>query len=886
MKKLFKKSKKKKVVRGPDSDVTREAWGVAIMCLGLLLFVAVLTYDQRDPTFFSRMDNPDNQYENIHNALQIVGSTIAYYVFRLTFGYPAVIFPAIIIAVGMYYMLGWSFRKLVPICILALSWAFFLSILLAMRESLLTGGYSITYYPSGLLGGLVTDVITRYSGRVGLGMITGLMCLVLLMISFRFKISIMPRYILRHVQKSLYVITRWFENLFSSSGATYQRLIAWGKGIQWLPENRKGQQGSANPITTRIHEDDSREVYADDPVATPPVNEEDVVYDLDDLAETPDDRSDVFDMGSEVTAEDIGAPTYEPVEEPEDSHFIGIEDDPEPPVEAAPPTNDSPPESGTEIVRPHALAPAASNDHPPENNNTPVISEIESHPEVNYVSAEEYERLIADALAGYENPPAELLHEDASEAKVSREELMQNADLLENTLAQFGVKAFVKKVIEGPVITMYAVRPAEGVKINQVVSLADDLALAMRAKGIRMIAPIPGEAAIGIEIPNRRPSTVYFKTVVQSEKFQQHTGQLVLGMGKTISGEVFCADLTRMPHLLIAGATGAGKSVGINTILASIIYRVPPSDVKFVLIDPKKLELSLYAKLKDHYLAICPDIDEIVITHPQNAILVLRSVVNEMEERYDTLAKVGVRDIISYNQKIEKYNQTGQNNEDFRKLPYIVVVIDELADLILTASREVEEPITRLAQMARAVGIHLIVATQRPSVDILTGLIKANFPTRIAYQVATRPDSKVILDMFGAEKLIGNGDMLFLPPGTGKPVRLQNPLISTEEVEKMIKHVRRQPKFPPYELTLMRKKTDVGEGAAKMVQQDELFDKAREIVVRHQQGSVSLLQRKLKVGYARAGRLMDSLEEAGVVGPGQGSKAREVLVSTLDGPPN
>ena len=493
----------------------------------------------------------------------------------------------------------------------------------------------------------------------------------------------------------------------------------------------------------------------------------------------------------------------------------------------------------------------------------------------------DYDTLVRNSLEKYQFPSTEMLRDDPNEVRIPREELAANAQLLERTLGQFGVKARVKRVVEGPVITLYALQPAEGVKINQIVSLADDLALALRAKAIRMIAPIPGEAAIGIEIPNKKPSTVYFKSIVRSEKFINATSPLVLGLGKTISGEVFCADLTQLPHLLMAGTTGSGKSVGINSMIASILYRVPPSDVKFVMIDPKKLELSLYAKLKDHYLAICPDLDEIVITHPQNAILILRSVVNEMEERYDKLAAFGVRDIISYNRKIEKYRDAGERSDKYRRLPYIIVVIDELADLILTASREVEEPITRLAQMARAVGIHLIVATQRPSVDILTGLIKANFPARVAYQVATRPDSKVIMDMYGAEKLIGKGDMLFLPAGTGKPIRLQSPLISTEEVDHIIKHVRKQPKFPPYELKLIRTRTTVGPGSAKAFEQDELFENAREIVIRHQQGSISLLQRKLKIGYARAARLIDELEEEGVVGPGRGSKARDVLISAL-----
>ncbi|MFZ0389569.1 MAG: DNA translocase FtsK, partial [Calditrichia bacterium] len=494
----------------------------------------------------------------------------------------------------------------------------------------------------------------------------------------------------------------------------------------------------------------------------------------------------------------------------------------------------------------------------------------------------DYDTLVRNSLSRYQFPSSELLteQEDSAEYHLSEDELKSNARLLEETLSQFGVKASVNRVVEGPVITMYEVKPATGVKISQIVNLADDLALAMRAKGIRMIAPIPGKAAIGIEIPNRNPSVVSFRSIMRSETFINFTGNLPFGVGKTISGEVYCSDLARMPHLLMAGATGSGKSVGINTIISSLLYRVPPSDLKFVMIDPKKLELSIYSKLKDHYLALCPELDEIVITTPQNAIMMLRSVVNEMEERYDKLAALGVREITHYNRKIEEYYKNGETSDEFRKLPFLVVVIDELADLILTATREVEEPITRLAQMARAVGIHLIMATQRPSVDILTGLIKANFPARIAYQVATRPDSKVILDMYGAEKLIGNGDMLFLPPGKMKPIRVQNPLITTEEVERIIRHIRKEPKFPPYELKLIRQRSGDSPTSAKGFDRDELYEEAMELVVRHQSGSVSLLQRKLKIGYSRAARIVDQLEEAGIVGPAsQEGKARDVLVS-------
>ncbi len=492
----------------------------------------------------------------------------------------------------------------------------------------------------------------------------------------------------------------------------------------------------------------------------------------------------------------------------------------------------------------------------------------------------DYDSLVRDSLSRYQFPSTDLLIEQPQkDYHLSEEELKGNARLLENTLADFGVKATVTRVVEGPVITLYEVKPAQGVKISKITNLQDDLALNMQARGIRIIAPIPGKAAVGIEIPNRNPSIVHFRSIVRSETFINFQGNLPLGMGKTISGEVYVADLTKMPHLLIAGATNSGKSVGINTMIASLLYRIPPSDLKFVMIDPKKLELSIYAKLKDHYLATCKELDEIVITHPQNAIMILRSVVNEMEERYDKLANLGVREITHYNRKVEEYLQKGEHPENLRKLPYLVVVIDELADLILSATREVEEPITRLAQMARAVGIHLIVATQRPSVDILTGLIKANFPARISYQVATRPDSKTILDMYGAEQLIGRGDMLFLSPGSMKPIRLQNPLITTEEVERIIRHIRKQPKFPPYELKLVRSRTTNGPGSAKAFERDELFEKAKKIVIQYQQGSVSLLQRKLKIGYSRAARIVDELEEAGIVGPMKEGKARDVLVS-------
>jgi len=829
-----------------DSKITREVIGLIVFSLGVLLLLAILTYHQSDPTFGATTKG--NNYE-AKNFLGIIGAWIAGPIFTNTFGYAALIFPVLLMVLGIFIVIDRLATAGFPrIVILGLLWAFFVSIVMAVPESFSTLGHSVNYYPSGFLGGLAADAVSRFLGNFAMIFLSTIFFLILLMVTFNLQLSKVPIVVSKRLQNVYYTIPSSYQKILAPLFKLLRDLLARLSKVRVNIGERKaatagasaGNTGEQPAEVTEIMDFEEEEFAGNSSgTASQPMEES-----YRPPKPGPDLRDDLGDYAEDLIETDLKKLAEEPDLE--------------------------------EAATPEAQQETPSNEYPLE------YLEIEKIEKPVDVDEENYDQLVQEALAKYQMPTLDLLHEDESDSKVSREELMANADLLENTLAQFNVKAFVKKVIEGPVITLYAVRPAEGVKINQVVSLADDLALAMRAKGIRMIAPIPGEAAIGIEIPNRKPSTVYFKSIVGSEKFRNHQGQMVLGMGKTIGGEVFCADLTRMPHLLIAGSTGSGKSVGINTMISSILWRVPPSDVKFVLIDPKKLELTLYSKLKDHYLAYCPDIDEIVITHPQNAILVLRSVINEMEERYDILAEAGVRDIISYNRKIEMFEQTGQKTNGHRKLPYLIVIIDELADLILTAAREVEEPITRLAQMARAVGIHLIVATQRPSVDILTGLIKANFPTRIAYQVATRPDSKVILDMYGAEKLIGNGDMLFLPPGTGKPVRLQNPYISTEDIEELIKHIRRQPKFPPYELKLIRNREEASVEATKKFQQDELFEKAKEIVVRHQQGSVSLLQRKLKVGYARAGRLMDELEEAGVVGPGQGSKAREVLVSTFN----
>jgi DNA segregation ATPase FtsK/SpoIIIE, S-DNA-T family len=462
--------------------------------------------------------------------------------------------------------------------------------------------------------------------------------------------------------------------------------------------------------------------------------------------------------------------------------------------------------------------------------------------------------------------------------KVAEEELTRNAELLKEKLKLFDIEIKDISVTPGPVVTLYEIVPAPGVKISKIVGLENDIALALAARGIRIIAPIPGKGAIGVEIPNAKASIVNARSVLA--RINESGMELPMAYGKTISGDVYVSDLSKMPHLLIAGSTGSGKSVGINMIVSSLLYTKQPSEVKFVMVDPKKIELSFYNKLRKHYLAVSPDLDEEIITNPQNAVLALKSVEYEMERRYDKLAKAGVRNIVDYNKKVSD-SKTKPHDTDTIKhhsIPYIIVIVDELADLMITAGKEVEEPITRLAQLARAVGIHLVLATQRPSVNVITGVIKANFSSRIAYQVATKIDSRTILDMNGAEQLLGRGDMLFLPTGSPKPIRIQNAFISTEEVEKITNYVYSQRAYSkPYFLpSLYEKKKDAMGGYLQDL--DPMFEEAARVIVRHQQGSVSLLQRRLKLGYSRAARIVDQLEEAGVVGPNDGSKARSVLV--------
>ena len=483
-------------------------------------------------------------------------------------------------------------------------------------------------------------------------------------------------------------------------------------------------------------------------------------------------------------------------------------------------------------------------------------------------------------LEGYLLPSVELLKDYGSgSVSVNKEELETNKDKIIETLSNYKIDIAKIKATVGPTVTLYEIVPAPGVRISKIKNLEDDIALSLSALGIRIIAPIPGKGTIGIEVPNSSPDMVSMRSLIASEKFQNHDGQLSVVMGKTITNETFVFDLTKMPHLLVAGATGQGKSVGLNAILISILYRKHPSQVKFVLVDPKKVELTLYNKIERHFLAKLPGEEEAIITDTSKVVNTLNSLCIEMDERYELLKDAQVRTIKEYNEKFIKRKLNPEKGHKY--LPYIVVLIDEFADLIMTAGKEVEHPIARIAQLARAIGIHLIVATQRPSVNVITGMIKANFPARIAFRVLSKIDSRTILDGSGADQLIGRGDMLI---STGQEmIRLQCGFVDTPEVEEICSFIGDQRAYP--DALILPEYVPEGsesKGDMDMDEMDAMFVDAARIVVINQQGSASLLQRKLKLGYNRAGRIVDQLESLGIIGPFQGSKARDVLYADID----
>jgi len=468
----------------------------------------------------------------------------------------------------------------------------------------------------------------------------------------------------------------------------------------------------------------------------------------------------------------------------------------------------------------------------------------------------------------YKLPSLDLLESPPpmSERKIEAN-LQLSSKILEETLADFDVEVKVARVNQGPVITRYELEPAPGVKVNRITALADDIALAMKAQSVRIVAPIPGKAAVGVEVPNSSSALVYLKEILESPDFQNADSKLTMALGKDIAGMPIITDLGDMPHLLIAGATGSGKTVCVNSIITSMLFQATPDEVKFLMVDPKMVELAIFNDIP-HLL--CP-----VVTEHKKVSGALEWVVSEMENRYKLFAKIGARNIDLYNQKIGNREPKKEGEEEFAKLPYIVVIIDELADLMAIAQREIENAIQRLAQLSRAVGIHIILATQRPSVDVITGVIKANFPARISFKVASKVDSRTVLDINGADKLLGKGDMLFIEPGAAKPVRAQGSLVTDAEIERVVKFIKTQ-RAPQYDEVILSEQTR--NMTMKKFEKDEIYDEAVRVILETRQASVSILQRRLGLGYTRAARIIDMMEQEGIVGAYQGSKPREILV--------
>jgi len=794
--------------QGKGVDALCRITGVLLIGLSLLMLVSLVSHSPEDPPNSSR---PAELSANLAGWL---GAHLSYYLLFFV-GYGAYAVTALTMA------WGWNrFRRTDPMP-LARSTALLLAMMVIFCSAAgvpSRGRTPTAFVLGGSLGvALSSTVLVPFLGRVGSGILLGTLLLVLLILATNIPFHRIPDLVVAAARWTRRVVGRLAGSGWRGSASA----VTWVRGAigDWRLRRRIA-------AARRKEIRDARKAAS--------VEEAQAMY-----AEIADD-----------TAEDAA---YEdtPVSDVEE------ESDLEP--------EDAEPEGAWEtpdVATPEPTGPA------------PKIAEpfIEKRNGSSGMSLRSTTSR-KDDDSPYLLPTMDLLEEaPAEEPSMTREMLLEGAQRLEKSLSSFNIDAKVVQVNPGPVITAFEVEPPPGIKVSKIVGLADDLALVMKARTIRIQAPIPGKAAVGIEVPNPRPSKVYLRDILESEAFQEADGDLMMGLGKTTSGEPFITDLARMPHLLIAGATGAGKSVCINALISSILFRRTLDEVRFLMVDPKMLELSIYDRIP-HLLAP-------VVTDPKLASDALKWAVTEMEVRYRTLSRFGVRNIADYNRKLARMRREAPTEEDREEvvddLCYIIVIIDELADLMMTAPADIEDSLARLAQMARAVGIHLILATQRPSVNVITGKIKANFPSRIAFRVASKVDSRTILDSNGAEKLLGQGDMLFMNSGRPDLIRVHGAFISTEETQGLVDWVAGQG-LTPDRIKLAGAGMDVN---LNETVQDDRFDEALRLVVAHQQGSASLLQRRMSVGYARAARLIDQLEDAGIVTASDGSsKPREVLLS-------
>ncbi|MEQ9090988.1 MAG: DNA translocase FtsK [Balneola sp.] len=817
---------------GIDDNRKVEIIGVIIIALAILLGLSIVSYTPEDyqyATKLSFMDlfNKDASSRLVQNWLGPVGAYLSHFVVHQLFGYTSFILAVLIFFQGWHIFRRRNYKDLSWITILGVwSMILFSTVLGWMNFNLDFPADSVW---SGAAGVAISKVLQNFTSSIGSGIILSLLAIVTLLLLWD-----------RDLQKSIDNLKLWIENV--------QQKLEDARIARAEKKEIKAQEREERLAERRAERESAKEEKA---------------------AKKEEKKSAKAETKKEVKEPETPAPTIDDIVAK--SHEQDLER-----IEKEKRASDD--------IDNRQKAALDKNSNLEEKE---VLDEDSEELEVSVYKGEgdeeagerDLDKLNRDKakevpVIRYKFPTIDLLDAPAEDrTEVDLEEIRENKRIILDKLKRHRIEIVGINAIVGPTVTLYELEPAPDVKISKIESYSNDLKMAMASKGLRMLSPIPGKSAVGIEVPNSTREMVYIKQVINTKKFVETDMTLPVAFGKTIENEVFMIDLTKMPHLLMAGATGSGKSVGVNTIITCLLYKCDPENLKFVMIDPKKIELALYRNIQNHFLAMLPNADEPIVTDTSKALDTLNSVCKEMDDRYDLLKMALVRDIKAYNKKFKE----GELDEELghRHLPYIVVIIDELADLMMTAGKQIEEPIARLAQLARAIGIHLVVATQRPSVNVITGTIKANFPARIAYQVASKVDSRTILDMGGADQLVGAGDMLFTN-GAGM-TRLQNAFVSTEEVERINSFIGQQAGYKePFHLPIIQE-DNVGI-PDPLDDIDEMFQAAAKVVVLHQQGSVSLLQRKLKIGYNRAGRIIDQLFNAGIVGPYQGSTARDVLV--------
>lgn len=789
--------------------------GVFFVIIAAILLLSFISYYISGSNDQSQISSIGNRNVLVENWLGKIGAWLSDLFLHKGFGIASFLFVKIFFLIGAYLIVDLPLKKLRK----ATFWDLYLIVFISILFGLL---WDIVPYLSGIIGFEINDLIQDYSGKIG----TILVLVFAVVVFLIFKIKVSPDKVKDYLEAK------------ATEKAVSETIV-------------EGIENANSEIEIPVVDE-----FMDDPIPEPinykkPIIEEE---------------------------EDEEWKNMQVINRPETTSF-------EVNKEALKPTIEHPSEIHLDTTKPVV---AETEPKQPELIQTEDASFVIEKPEEEDIVEESLaQRLVQDfgefdptlELSNFQMPSIELLKDySGGGITINQSELEENKNKIVDTLKNYKIDIAQIKATVGPTVTLYEIVPEAGIRISKIKSLEDDIALSLSALGIRIIAPIPGKGTIGIEVPNANPSMVSMKSAIASPKFQQAEMELPIALGKTISNETLVVDLAKMPHLLMAGATGQGKSVGLNAVLTSLLYKKHPAEVKFVLVDPKKVELTLFNKIERHYLAKLPDTEEAIITDNAKVINTLNSLCLEMDNRYSLLKDAMVRNIKEYNEKFKNRRLNPENGHRF--LPYIVLVVDEFADLIMTAGKEVEMPIARLAQLARAIGIHLIIATQRPSVNVITGMIKANFPARIAFRVTSKIDSRTILDSGGADQLIGRGDLLF--SNGNDLIRVQCAFVDTPEVEKICDFIGSQKAYadayllPDYvgEESGIKLDMDISE-------RDSLFRDAAEVVVSAQQGSASLIQRKLKLGYNRAGRIIDQLEAAGIVGPFEGSKARQVLISDL-----